>query len=169
MKIIPLFGIASPWLLSTIQAFDSCTSRPDVCANAWSYIHPWIKCQNNKPSTPMTHVAGESKLHSIVRSGTSGGINCQETGRQLGVWLCIMSRLPTYLVQELSVGTVLTQYYMLNAYCMLEFNFSCYLFLFIYSTICSELFQFIFCICNFMSIWCGQRTIQYNTILTVAH
>ena len=30
----------------------------------------------------------------------------QETGRQSGVRLCIMARLPTDLVQELNVGTV---------------------------------------------------------------
>ena len=29
-----------------------------------------------------------------------------ETGRQLGVWLCVMPDLPAHLVQELNAGTV---------------------------------------------------------------
>ena len=39
-------------------------------ASAWLYEHPWIKCQRNKPSTSMNHVACESKLRSveIIRS-----------------------------------------------------------------------------------------------------
>ena len=32
------------------------------------YYRPCITCQKNKPSTPTTHVACESKLRSVVRS-----------------------------------------------------------------------------------------------------
>ena len=51
----------------TVQTFDSC--RVDqTSASAWLYKPPWITCQKNKPSTPMTHVACESKLRSVVKS-----------------------------------------------------------------------------------------------------
>ena len=33
--------------------------------NAWLYIHPWITCQENKPSTSMTNIACDSKLCSV--------------------------------------------------------------------------------------------------------
>ena len=36
-------------------------------ASTWFYKRPWITCRKNKPSTSMTHVACESKLHSFVR------------------------------------------------------------------------------------------------------
>ena len=36
--------------------------------SAWLYKPPWITCQTNKPRTPMTHVACESKLRSVVKS-----------------------------------------------------------------------------------------------------
>ena len=36
-------------------------------ASAWLYKHPWIKSKN-KSRRSMTHIACESKLHSVVRS-----------------------------------------------------------------------------------------------------
>ena len=49
-------------------------------ASAWSYKHPWIKCQ--KPSTPMTNVACESKLLSVLRSSMhTWQENCVAIGR----------------------------------------------------------------------------------------
>ena len=53
----------------------------------------------HKPSTSITHVSCESKLHSVVRSGTCGGIHTHENGCQPGV--------PTRLVQELNASTVM--------------------------------------------------------------
>ena len=40
-----------------------------------------------------------------MRSGTCGGIHAKETGWKLGMWLCIMPRLPKHLLQELNAGT----------------------------------------------------------------
>ena len=50
----------------TIQRFNFCTSRPDVC-QCTVCKHQWITCQI-KPIPPMGHVACKSKLHSFVRS-----------------------------------------------------------------------------------------------------
>ena len=52
----------------------------------------------------MTHVACQSKLHSVV--GQCGVIHAQETQRQLGLKLCIMPGVPMHIVQEVNVGTV---------------------------------------------------------------
>ena len=53
-----------------------------ISTSAWSYKHPWMTCQKNKPITPMTHAACESKLRSVVRSSAhpSQG-NWMGTGR----------------------------------------------------------------------------------------
>ena len=48
----------------------------------------------------------ESELRSVARSRTCGRISAQETRLQSGVWSCILPGLPTYLVQQLSVGPV---------------------------------------------------------------
>ena len=52
----------------TVQTFNSCTSRLDVCqclvAQSFMDNMSW-----NKSSTSMTHVAGESTLHSVVLWG----------------------------------------------------------------------------------------------------
>ena len=66
----------------------------------------WITLNENKPSTSMAHVAGvagRSKLRSVVRSC----IHAQETGWQSDVRSRIMPGLPTHLVQELNVCTVI--------------------------------------------------------------
>ena len=52
---------------STLQTFHSCTGRPDVSQRPLVLI-PMNNVSENKPSTPMTHVAYESKLRSVVRS-----------------------------------------------------------------------------------------------------
>ena len=51
----------------TVQTFNSCTSWPVVCQCQIVQI-PMNNMSKNKPSTPMTHVACESKLVSFVRS-----------------------------------------------------------------------------------------------------
>ena len=51
----------------TVQTFNSCTSRPDVCQCLFVQTRH-VTCQKNKPSTPMTDVACESKVSLIVRS-----------------------------------------------------------------------------------------------------
>ena len=39
-----------------------------MSTSAWLYKHAGITCQRNKPSTSMTLIHCESKLHSVVRS-----------------------------------------------------------------------------------------------------
>ena len=51
----------------TVQTFNSCTSRPNVRKCQVVQI-PINNMSKNKPRTPMTHVAFESKLVSFVRS-----------------------------------------------------------------------------------------------------
>ena len=51
-------------ILTTVQTVNSCTSRPDVL----QCLVVKIICQKRKPSTPMTHVTCEPKLHSALRS-----------------------------------------------------------------------------------------------------
>ena len=54
-------------LFHTVQTFNSCTSRPDVC-QCLVVQRPIDNMSNNRPSTSMTHVACETKLRSFVRS-----------------------------------------------------------------------------------------------------
>ena len=56
--------------------------------------------QENMPSTLMAHEACESNLRSTVRS------NARKIVWQSGLRSCILPGLPTYLGQELNVGTV---------------------------------------------------------------
>ena len=91
-----------------VQTSNFCTSRPDVC-QCLVVQTTRITCQKNKPSTQITYVACESKLRSVVRSGTLDRIHAQDTGWQSGVRSCIMSRLPRHLVQKLNAGTVCTK------------------------------------------------------------
>ena len=49
--------------------------------SAWLYKHPWITCQNDKPSIPMTRVACESKR----RSGGCEAINASIPDP--GIWV----------------------------------------------------------------------------------
>ena len=51
----------------TVQTFNSCTSRPEVCQCLVVQI-PIENMSKHKSSTPMTHVACESELRSVVRS-----------------------------------------------------------------------------------------------------
>ena len=55
------------WVWPLVQTFDSCTSRPEVfqCPVIQS---PMENTSEHKPNTPMTYVASESKLLSVVRS-----------------------------------------------------------------------------------------------------
>ena len=57
----------------TVQTFNSCASRPDVCQCLVVQI-PIDNMSENKPSTSMTHVACESKLRSVVRSFIHPGL-----------------------------------------------------------------------------------------------
>ena len=64
--------VCLPWQTTwdhgyTVQTFNSCTSRPDVCQYLIVQTHfdNMSKC---KPSTPMTHVTWRTKLRSVVRS-----------------------------------------------------------------------------------------------------
>ena len=51
----------------TVQAFNFCSSRPDVCR--CPIVHtPGPPCQRNRPNISMIHVAYKSKLLSVVRS-----------------------------------------------------------------------------------------------------
>ena len=74
-----------PFIYCTVQTFNSCTSRPDVCQ-----CQPVQKTINNmsenKPGTPVTNVAYESKLRSVVRSSMHPW--------QTGVRSCITPGLP---------------------------------------------------------------------------
>ena len=63
----------------TVQTFNSCTNRPDVCQCPVVQT-PMNNMSENKPSTQVTYVAYESKLRSVVRSSTlwgQMGPNCQ--------------------------------------------------------------------------------------------
>ena len=52
---------------STVQTFNSCTSRPDV--RQYLFVQtPKITCQRSKPSSSMNHLACKSKLRLVVRS-----------------------------------------------------------------------------------------------------
>ena len=54
----------------------------------------------NKPNTSMTHAVFESKERSVVRSSMLRELVA------IGHAVVYYAQLPTYLVQELSVGTV---------------------------------------------------------------
>ena len=90
---------------ATVQTFNSCTSRLDVCQCPVIHI-PMNNMSKKRSSTSKIHVSGESKLRSVVRSVNCDRIHNQATGWQSGVRSCIMPGLPTHLVQELNVGTV---------------------------------------------------------------
>ena len=77
----------------TVQTFNSCTSRLDVCQ--------CLVVQT--PMNNVSHVVCESKIRLVLRSSC---IYAKDTGGQSGVWSCVMPGQPTHLVQELNVGTV---------------------------------------------------------------
>ena len=77
----------------TVQTFNSCTHRPDVCQCL--VVHTSMdNMSKNKPSSTLTLVADESKLRSVVRSETCGRIHAQETRWQSGMRSCIMPGYP---------------------------------------------------------------------------
>ena len=84
----------------TVQAFISCTSRPDVC-HCRSYKHPWITC----PKMSQAHQWPTPSLWIDAKLWGHLYIYAQETWWQYGVRSCIMYGLPTHLVQELNVST----------------------------------------------------------------
>ena len=51
----------------TVQTFNSCTSRPDIC-QCLVVQTPIDIMSNKKSNTLITHIACESKLRSVVRS-----------------------------------------------------------------------------------------------------
>ena len=53
--------------IPTVQTFNSCTSRPDVCY-CLVVQTPIDNMSKNKLSTSMAHIACESKLHWVLRS-----------------------------------------------------------------------------------------------------
>ena len=75
----------------------------------------------------MTNVVCESKLRSVVMSGTCGRIHAQETVWQSGVRSNILPRLPTHLVQELEVGTLKSVWTKLGRFCSLFLRKKCVL------------------------------------------
>ena len=65
----------------TVQTFNSCTSRPDVCK---CLVVKALVDNNskNKRSTQMTHIAFETKVRSVLKSHTHPCPgNCVATGR----------------------------------------------------------------------------------------
>ena len=69
--------------------------------------------------THALHVAGESKLRSVVRSPMH---LCQEIGCQSGVWSCNMAGQPVHLVHGLNIGTVTP--FRLSAMCLVSMQYS---------------------------------------------
>ena len=53
--------------VDTVQTFDFCTTRPDVCQGLVVQT-PIDNMSNNKMHTLMTHLGCESKLRPVVRS-----------------------------------------------------------------------------------------------------
>ena len=76
--------------ICTVHSSGICTSQPDV--------YQCLVEQIDTSSTSMTHVASASKLRSVEVIHTSMS--------RKHVRSCIMPGLPTYLVQEINVGTV---------------------------------------------------------------
>ena len=74
-----------------------------ACASAWPYKQPLTTCHDNKLSTSMTHIACDSKPHSVVRSFMHPSPG---TWMAIGCAVVFLPGLPPHLVQELNVGTV---------------------------------------------------------------
>ena len=60
------------------------TTGKRTSGSAWLYKHQWITCQKNKPNKSITYVTCDSKLRSVLRSGTCGRIHAQT-----GNWVAI--------------------------------------------------------------------------------
>ena len=91
-----------PDLNSTVQTFNSCTRRPDICQclAVQTLIDNMPK---SKPSTPMT------KPSFLIKATLSCEVIHASMHKKLGkscVRSCIMPGLPRHLVQELKAGTV---------------------------------------------------------------
>ena len=99
VMILPFQHLYYQFSHSTLQTFNSCTSRPDVyqCTVVQT---PIDNVKQNKPRTLMTHVACELKLRSILC------IDSLETWWHSGVRSCVMPGLSTHFVQELNINTV---------------------------------------------------------------
>ena len=99
-----LFGWSEcEWVkVCTVQAFISCTSRPDVfqCLVVQTPMENMSKIRQAQQRP--TYIANQS----CVQLWGHPCIHAQETGWQSGARSCIMPGLPTHLVQELNVGTV---------------------------------------------------------------
>ena len=92
--------------LYTLQTFNSCTSRPDVCQCLVVGKTQCIRCQQNKPNTSIINVACESKLRSVMRS--EGPVVASTPWKlvAIGRRLSIMPGLSRQLEQEFNVRTV---------------------------------------------------------------
>ena len=88
--------------ISTVQTFNYCTSRPDVC-QCLVVKKAMLSCQENNRHPSKTHVACESKLRSVIRSATH-----PSQGNCVAIWHTVVyyAGLPAHLVQELNIGTV---------------------------------------------------------------
>ena len=75
-------------------------------AGGWLYKHQWISCQKNKPSTSMTHATYKSKLRSVMGSFMHPWL---EKWVAIGFVVVYYTGMPTHLVQELNVGTVVVE------------------------------------------------------------
>ena len=67
------------YIISTVQTFNSCPGGPDVCQGLVVQT-PMDNMAKYELRTSKTHIACESKIRSVVRSGTHGSIHAQETG-----------------------------------------------------------------------------------------
>ena len=109
---------------STVQTFNSCTSRPDV----YQFLIVQTPMGNIYRNTPSTSVTLTLLFHQrYVQFWGNPCIHAYKTGCQLGIRSCIMPGLPKHLVQELNVGTVfLFINYLIvkeNNVCLLNFLF----------------------------------------------
>ena len=93
---IPKLG-GSIMCLATVHTFNSCTSRPNLCQ--WLVIIQIIQA-HLRP----TLLANQG----YFQFWGYPWVYAQDTGWQSGVRSCIMPRLPTHLVQELYIGTVIS-------------------------------------------------------------
>ena len=86
----------------TVQTFNSCTNRPDVCQSLVLQT-PMDNMSKDKPSISVFHIAWKSKLRLVVRSSMHP---CPGNWVAIGRVVVFFARLPMHLVQELNVGTV---------------------------------------------------------------
>ena len=87
------------FMQNTVQTFNSCNSRSDVC-QCLVVQTPRNNMSKNKPNTSMIHAVIQSKQRSVVRSSMLRDLVA------IGRAVVYYARLSTCLVQELDVGTV---------------------------------------------------------------